>query len=649
MPLASARPGGLALVRETVAPSVWATWYAGATAAVASMASMRRDRGAAVRRAAREARAREREFLAEAHRGTFSCRWRGDPYVAPGKRNQTSADKALTNAAVAAAAAAAAAARGVPPSAAPALVLDAADGRTSAALRNAFAAGFAASRDGRVRDRNDVRRGEQRRRNVRRGGRVGEFRRCLRRRGGCGVRAVPRGKRRRGRRGDFRGSPSRRGRRADAVGDIGDFSAFIRPAVIRRRYSHPRCLRCLRPGTRRCLRFIPIPDGIRVPPESIFVPNVHTHAVRSLRGDFPACDAFAADVADVLARRSAGATPFHLVYLDHCGAVAQRAQQIWDVFSRHAVADGGVVAATLSTRGKRAGWTKAAAVAACARAFVEAADAHGYELVGNAAEGGGCASEPDADLSRLMDYAVRFESTADGGGSAPGVETSPSASPSAGESVAASLREHAVAVAAARDDYLRLCDALGGWTTRSGPEAPPSPTLRGATSRATRRMRRRDSPPLSRGGRRTSRRGRTDAPLCWTRGRVEGEDACVCTRSNASSGRTTRCASVGGARARAARAGGAAGTGTGRRVPSREDARLLASLAREVVVAAGAGAELAAAPAVVGGAGAGAPSGEAVYERCFFLYGTLMFFVFRVRVRNRRRGRGPGFGNAPFT
>ena len=158
------------------------------------------------------------------------------------------------------------------------------------------------------------------------------------------------------------------------------------------------------------------------------------------------------------------------------------------------------------------------------------------------------------------------------------------------------------------------------------------------------------SPPLSRGGRRTSRRGRTDAPLCWTRGRVEGEDACVCTRSNASSGRTTRCASVGGARVRAARGGGgAAGTGTGRRVPSREDARLLASLAREVVVAAGAGAELAAAPAVVGGAGAGAPSGEAVYERCFFLYGTLMFFVFRVRVRNRRRGRGPGFGNAPFT
>jgi hypothetical protein len=39
------------------------------------------------------------------------------------------------------------------------------------------------------------------------------------------------------------------------------------------------------------------------------------------------------------------------VYLDHCGAVAQREQQLWDVFSRHAVADGGVLAVTFSTRG----------------------------------------------------------------------------------------------------------------------------------------------------------------------------------------------------------------------------------------------------------------------------------------------------------
>ena len=114
----------------------------------------------------------------------------------------------------------------------------------------------------------------------------------------------------------------------------------------------------------------------------------------------------------------------------------------------------------------------------------------------------------------------------------------------------------------------------------------------------------------------------------------------------------TNDATAGGserAAAGAASEGAGAGAGAGRRVPTQEDARLLASLAREVVLAAGAGAELAAAPAVVGGAGAGAPSGEAGYERCFFLYGTLMFFVFRVRVRNRRRGRGPGFGNAPFT
>lgn len=65
---------------------------------------------------------------------------------------------------------------------------------------------------------------------------------------------------------------------------------------------------------------------------------------------------------------------------DHCGAVAQREQQLWDIFSRHSVADGGVVAVTFSTRGKRKGWSKAAAVANCVRGLVEAADAHGYEL-----------------------------------------------------------------------------------------------------------------------------------------------------------------------------------------------------------------------------------------------------------------------------
>ena len=301
----------------------------------------------------------------------------------------------------------------------------------------------------------------------------------------------------------------------------------------------------------------PSPTGSGFPPESIFVPNVHTHAVRSLRGDFPACDAFAADVADVLARRSAGATPFHLVYLDHCGAVAQRAQQIWDVFSRHAVADGGVVAATFSTRGKRAGWTKAAAVAACARAFVEAADATGTNSWEMPRRGAGA--------RRNRTRISRDSWTTPCASSRPGTGADrrrgsrrrpPRRPPRANPSPR--LSANTPSPSPPRGTIISACATRsGGWTTRSGPEAPPSPTLRGATSRATRRMRRRDSPPLSRGGRRTSRRGRTDAPLCWTRGRVEGEDACVCTRSNASSGRTTRCASVGGARVRAARAGGA--------------------------------------------------------------------------------------------
>ena len=652
VPLASAlAPGGLALVRETVAPSVWATWYAGATAAVASMASMRRDRGAAVRRVAREARAREREFLAEAHRGTFSCRWRGDPYVAPGKRNQTSADKALTNAAVAAAAAAAAAARGVPPSAAPALVLDAADGRTSAALRNAFAAGFAVSRDeagfvtettygagNSVDETFDEEEESASFDDVYGGVEVvvsAPYREGSVAVGGAGI----------------SGDPQVAVGGARTPSETSEtFPLSSVPLSSEDGIPIPGVSDVSAPALADVSASSPSPTGSGFPPESIFVPNVHTHAVRSLRGDFPACDAFAADVADVLARRSAGATPFHLVYLDHCGAVAQRAQQIWDVFSRHAVADGGVVAATFSTRGKRAGWTKAAAVAACARAFVEAADAHGYELVGNAAEGGGCASEPDADLSRLMDYAVRFESTGDGGGSAPGVETSPSASPSAGESVAASLREHAVAVAAARDDYLRLCDALGGVDDAFGPRGAAVADASGgdlasdaadaAARLAAALARWAEDVPARANGRAAvldtwaSRRRRRMCLYAFER--VVGTNDEVRERGGSEG--------EGGAGG-----GGAAGTGTGRRVPSREDARLLASLAREVVVAAGAGAELAAAPAVVGGAGAGAPSGEAVYERCFFLYGTLMFFVFRVRVRNRRRGRGPGFGNAPFT
>ena len=101
--------------------------------------------------------------------------------------------------------------------------------------------------------------------------------------------------------------------------------------------------------------------------------------------------------------------------LDHCGAVAQREQLMnWDVFSRHAVCDGGVLAATFLTRGKRRGWSKAAAVATCARALVERGRARG-RLEG-AADGGGCASEPGADAARKTHGpTVRFAESGGGG------------------------------------------------------------------------------------------------------------------------------------------------------------------------------------------------------------------------------------------
>jgi len=97
------------------------------------------------------------------------------------------------------------------------------------------------------------------------------------------------------------------------------------------------------------------------PASAIFVPNQHTHVVSSLRRDYtsslssspsssssstsssPAsgsdtsgrpllCTAFAADVAEVLQRRSPAAHPLHLLYLDHCGSVAQRYERVWHGF-----------------------------------------------------------------------------------------------------------------------------------------------------------------------------------------------------------------------------------------------------------------------------------------------------------------------------
>ena len=78
--------------------------------------------------------------------------------------------------------------------------------------------------------------------------------------------------------------------------------------------------------------------------------------------------------------------------------------------------------------------------------------------------------------------------------------------------------------------------------------------------------------------------------------------------------------------------------------PAREDGRLLQSLGREVVKSAGKAADLAQ-PAVAEGVEwrklEGDIKGELTYPRCFFLYNSLMFFVFRVRVKRRvRKGKG---------
>ena len=63
-----------------------------------------------------------------------------------------------------------------------------------------------------------------------------------------------------------------------------------------------------------------------------------------------------------MSKRAPPSPPFNLVYLDHCGAALQRTQQLWDVFGHHTIADGGVLAVTFSTRGRKLGWSKAAAV-----------------------------------------------------------------------------------------------------------------------------------------------------------------------------------------------------------------------------------------------------------------------------------------------
>ena len=386
------------------------------------------------------------------------------------------------------------------------------------------------------------------------------------------------------------------------------------------------------------------------------------------------CAAFAADVRDVLASRRPDAPGFHLVYLDHCGAVAQREQQIWDVFSRHAVCDGGVLAATFSTRGKRRGWSKAAAVATCARALVEAADAHGYELEGGAADGGGCASEPGADVrGKLMDYTVRFAGSGGGGTEVTeggeviegGVRVPPESARGGGEtgSVAAAARSaaataageraHAAAVAAALDAFLDATGGDGGEISEGSPEIADEGEmvpagLDEASATPRRSLPRRRSLRVGESASASAPSGasaygsavRLAAALAaWAADAPPRRDGRASVSDTWSSRRRRRmCLYVAGrvlgsdAPEALARLGGASAafSSPSSGFVSREDARLLASLGREVAAAARASAALTA-PASVGQGGA--EVGERTYERCFFLYGTLMFFVFRVRVK----------------
>ena len=596
----------------------------------AAMALLQRVDGAAVASVREEMKLREREFLAEQHRGTFLCRWRADNYVAPGERNQSSADKALTNAAVAAAAAASAAWRGVPPSAAPALILDAADGRTATALA---AAQSLAGEDRRARRRRRFR---------------GRFRSAW----SSGVR-----------------TPSLE----DAFPDLEDASAsFDEAAEDDASFADNPSVafeQSVSFGSRER------EEGDRLaafafPPAAVFVPNQHTHVVRALRcatATFePKCTAFAADVRDVLARRVPTAVPFHLVYLDHCGAVAQREQQIWDIFSRHAIADGGVVAVTFSTRGKRKGWSKAAAVAACARMLVEAADAHGYELRGGAADGGGCASEPNAEMSRLMDYAVRVDrNEADEIPRAVAEGEMSEVSTGISGATEAAQRAHAKAIEDALDSYLRACDAIGGVDAAfSGRGAEIDDVSGGggvaAATSAARVLARAlhawaaDTPSAG--------DGRAAMLDTWATRRRRRMCGYVFSRivlgKDVDEGENLRAIEAGALGSTVRQPATASdlervddeATAETKSSVSPSDARTLASLGREATKAALAAAALATAPITtaqdmgtdLSSLSRGAPGGELRFERCFFLYGTLLFFVFRVRVKDPRRVKARG-------
>ena len=89
-----------------------------------------------------------------------------------------------------------------------------------------------------------------------------------------------------------------------------------------------------------------------------------------------------------------------------------------------------------------------------------------------------------------------------------------------------------------------------------------------------------------------------------------------------------------------------------RRVACLPVTRPLASLGREATKAAAAAAAMATAPITtardmgtdLSSSSRGALGGELRFERCFFLYGTLMFFVFRVRVKDPGGSKVEGRG-----
>lgn len=627
-----------------------AAWYVIGAALAALTACLRRRPGAYAADARKEMERREQEYLTTLHKGTFLCQWRSDDYATPGERNKVNPDKALTNAVVAAAAVGAAAHRRLPPSDAAALVLDASDAKTSEKLSTAFSY-FGVG-------------GETDRANKSKGP-AGRFMSWLtspmapvdepvegeysygtvydsmsnsfdsldddslddgysfedegteefEEFEGKVVQAAP----------YLRGSVElgRKGKGADWRYWWDNVKAKASKRVAAARGAHGAG------ATKADLEreALELNEGLGFPKKSVLVPNQHTHVVESLRGAGSPCTPYAADVAEVLRKRDPKAPPLNLVYLDHCGAVKQREQQLWDVFSRHSVADGGVLAVTFSTRGKRLGWSKAAAVAACARGLVEAADAHGYELEGGAAD---AALEPHF-LDRLMDYTVHFgdslapssssEEEEDPNESAEYRQTTTTVAESDGvAAAAAALRAHRSAVDAALREYTRQCESLGGVeaafreVVRGNPvetEANRAAAL-AARALANALVVWADDVPASKDGRAVSfdtwasRRRRR---LCrYLHSRVAGEE-------------WDRVSP-----------------------PTREDGRLLQSLGREVVKSAGKAADLAQ-PAVAEGVEwrklEGDIKGELTYPRCFFLYNSLMFFVFRVRVKRRvRKGKG---------